>query len=604
MEILINEINDNENFNFNSNFIFKDKIANGSFGTVIHAIDIQNNKEVAIKIINKNGAKKDLISKMKEEVSILKKLNHKNIVQYFDYTESISKLYISMEYIKYGTLKQYIKTHKNISEKDASIIIKKLLSAVEYLHNNQICHRDIKPENIMFSKENDLTSIKLIDFGLSYQNFNNLLISDYCGTLLYMAPEQIEKKSYNFTVDIWSIGIILYMLLNNGQHPFYNNGDLKKEFLIKLKNWKFNFCNNISFMGNSLIKKLLEINPSWRYTANKAIRHPWITRNINDDIPKTFNEILSMRNNFKNAKFIMLISIFLNFFKKNEKKIFFFSKGFFWNKKDKKNLHGNFYKIGNEYINKVLYYNNKKKIEMNKIKQKCFDILTKEELNKIKEEKRNSIKRNSIRRISIHNLIFTTQNSKNHILSNQKILKTPKKIKKKEQKIKSDIQKNKYKLKLNFQNNSPIKIQQKKSLINLKPKPILSEINSIENILDTSLNKIRTSRTLKYNLYSYSNTKSNYLSRNHIKNILKKEESISISPNQKLSISPNEKQITKILYLNSNNKDNQKNFNLLPKVNFNIKKNIDNIDDNISIIPLILPNNRFKSKNSKKILKY
>ncbi len=597
MEIFINEINDDEYFNFNSNFIFKEKIANGSFGTVIHAIDTQNNKEVAIKIINKNGAKKDLISKMKEEVSILKKLNHKNIVQYYDYTETISKLYITMEYIKYGTLKQYIKTHNNILEKDASIIIKKLLSAVEYLHNKQICHRDIKPENIMFSKENDLTSIKLIDFGLSYQNFNNLLIGDYCGTLLYMAPEQIEKKSYNFTVDIWSIGIILYMLLNNGQHPFYNNGDVKKQFLNKLKNWKFNYCNNVSFMGNSLMKKLLEINPSWRYTANKALNHPWITRNINDNIPKTFNEILNMRNNIKNAKFIMLISIFLNFFQKNQKQFFTISKSFFWNKKDKKN---NIYKIRNDYINKILYYNTKKRIEMNKINQKCFDILTKEELNKIKEEKRNSLKRNSIKRISIHNLILTTQTSKNYILSNQKILKTPKKIKKKEHKIKSDIQKDKYKLKLNIHNNTPIKIQPKKSLINIKPKPFLSDINSNENILDTSINKIKTSRTLKYNNYNYSNTKPNHLKRNYINNTLKKEESLSFSPNKKLTLSPNEKQITKILYLNINNKDNLKNYNLLPKVNYNIKKNIENIDDNFSIIPLILPNNRFKGKIQKK----
>ena len=563
MEIFINEINDDEYFNFNSNFIFKEKIANGSFGTVIHAIDTQNNKEVAIKIINKNGAKKDLISKMKEEVSILKKLNHKNIVQYYDYTETISKLYITMEYIKYGTLKQYIKTHKNISEKDASIIIKKLLSAVEYLHNKQICHRDIKPENIMFSKENDLTSIKLIDFGLSYQNFNNLLIGDYCGTLLYMAPEEIEKKSYNFTFDFWSIGIILYMLLNNGQHPFYNNGDVKKEFLNKLKIWKFNFCNNVSFMGNSLMKKLLEINPSWRYTANKALNHPWITRNINDNIPKTFNEILNMRNNIKNDKFIMLISIFLNFFQKNQKQFFTISKSFFWNRKDKKN---NIYKIRNDYINKILYYNTKKRIEMNKINQKCFDILTKEELNKIKEEKRNSLKRNSIKRISIHNLILTTQTSKNYILSNQKILKTPKKIKKKEHKIKSDIQKDKYKLKLNIHNNTAIKIQQKKSVINIKPKPFLSDINSNENILDTSINKIKTSRTLKYNNYNYSNTKPNHLKRNYINYTLKKEESLSFSPNKKLTLSPNEKQITKILYLNINNKDNLKNYNLLPKV--------------------------------------
>ena len=99
------------------------------------------------------------------------------------------------------------------------------------------------------------------------------------------------------------------------------------------------------------MKKLLEINPSWRYTANKALNHPWITRNINDNIPKTFNEILNMRNNIKNAKFIMLISIFLNFFQKNQKQFFTISKSFFWNRKDKKN---NIYKIRNDYINKIL----------------------------------------------------------------------------------------------------------------------------------------------------------------------------------------------------------------------------------------------------------
>ena len=76
------------------------------------------------------------------------------------------------------------------------MIIKGILSAINYLHSNQICHRDIKPENIMFSRENNLNSIKLIDFGLSLQNFDSLYSSDYCGTFVYMAPEQIEKKSY------------------------------------------------------------------------------------------------------------------------------------------------------------------------------------------------------------------------------------------------------------------------------------------------------------------------------------------------------------------------------------------------------------------------
>ena len=93
--------------------------------------------------------------------------------------------------------------------KKFGIILKQIFSAVVYLHGKQICHRDIKPENIMLSRENDLKSIKIIDFGLSAQNFDKLMNSDYCGTYIYMAPEQIEKKLYFISVDIWSIGFEL-----------------------------------------------------------------------------------------------------------------------------------------------------------------------------------------------------------------------------------------------------------------------------------------------------------------------------------------------------------------------------------------------------------
>ena len=115
-----------------------------------------------------------------------------------------------MEFIKFGTLKTWLVNHKeNIKEEEASLILSQILSAVQYLHSNDICHRDIKPENIMFANKDDLTSLKLIDFGLSASNFLEFQESEYCGTFLYMAPEQIEKKTYSITVDIWSIGIIM-----------------------------------------------------------------------------------------------------------------------------------------------------------------------------------------------------------------------------------------------------------------------------------------------------------------------------------------------------------------------------------------------------------
>jgi hypothetical protein len=262
-----------------------------------------------------------------------------------------------MEYIKYGTLSHWIKNHKKISEEEASIIISHVLSAVVYLHSKQICHRDIKPENIMLSKENDLHSIKIIDFGLSAQNFDKLINNDYCGTYIYMAPEQIEKKLYFISVDIWSIGILMFMLLNNGKHPFYIKGDNRKDFEKKIEVCKINFHNKVSPMAKHLILKLLEPNPSWRYTGAQAIKHPWITRNKEDEVPLTFNEILAKSNNKKILRDLFNICLFMNYFSKNEKR----------------------FNINKEYIDNCNFYDEKFKKRLIKKKEKCLDVLSTDE---------------------------------------------------------------------------------------------------------------------------------------------------------------------------------------------------------------------------------
>ena len=335
---------------------YVETIDHGSFGTVIHVIEISSNKDMAIKVINKSGAKLSSINKMKEEISILRQLNHENIVKFFGFFETNNQLLIKMEYIKYGTLSHWIKNHKKISEEEASIILNHILSAIVYLHSKQICHRDIKPENIMLSKENDLHSIKIIDFGLSAQNFDKLINNDYCGTYIYMAPEQIEKKLYFISVDIWSIGILMFILLNNGKHPFYIKGDNKKDFVKKIMEGKINFYNKVSPMAKHLILKLLEPNASWRYTGAQAIKHPWITRNKYDEIPLTFNELLTKSNNKKIAKDLFNVCLFLNYFSKKKRHSIF--------------------KINKEYIYNCNLYDEKIKEKINKKKEKCLDILS------------------------------------------------------------------------------------------------------------------------------------------------------------------------------------------------------------------------------------
>ena len=321
MEIDIKELDRDFPYELGIDLKYIETLDKGSFGTVLHVFDNKLKMDMALKVIDKTGKKNSYINKMKEEISILRKLNHPNIVNFYGFIETNNQLMIKMEYIKYGTLKNWINNRENINEEEASTIIGRILSAIEYLHGKQICHRDIKPENIMISRKNDLNSIKIIDFGLSSQNFDQLENHNYCGTYIYMAPELIEKKLYFLSIDMWSIGVLMFILLNNGKHPFYVKGDNLKQISQKIKNGKIEFYDNISPMAKHLVKKLLEPNPSWRYTASQAIKHPWITRNKSDKPPVTFNELLTKTSNKKILKDLFNVCLFFNYIckKKNFK---------------------------------------------------------------------------------------------------------------------------------------------------------------------------------------------------------------------------------------------------------------------------------------------
>ena len=435
----MNELTTEFPYELEKDIKFIKEIDHGAFGKVIHAYETKNNLDLAIKVINKGGMGPNLINEMKEEISILKKLDHNNIVKCYGYSETNNQILIKMEYIKYGTLSKYLKSKPKINEQDASIILSAVLSAVEYLHSKHICHRDIKPENIMFSEENNLSSIKIIDFGLSAQHFNYLTNNNYCGTFIHMAPEQIEKKLYTYSVDIWSIGILMYMLLNNGKHPFYQKNDKKEDFIQKIKKGKLYFLNKLSFMAKHLNKKLCEINPSWRYSANLAIKHPWITRNPNDEIPLTFNEILMKNNCKKDGSYLLMICIFLNYYKKKEinmnerEKIA--DNNFYMDNFIKKKNNKLFY-ITKKYINKGNAISLKQKEKYLKQKEKYLEIIStdEEDYSPETEKKQNLIKTKKTKRTSIKKNVkfsvdFSSQNNKklNFIEKNFHLLSIPNK---------------------------------------------------------------------------------------------------------------------------------------------------------------------------------
>ena len=277
--------------------VIKD-LGRGSYGQVKKVRNIQLNEERAMKIVNKKSESSI------NEVEILRKISHPNIANVFEIFEDMRKYYIMMEYLEGGELFEVIINQGFFSELDAAIIMKQLLSAVNYLHSMNIVHRDLKPENIMLShKLNDTNyQIKLIDFGTAKIFDPNKKIKKFIGTSYYIAPEVLDKN-YDYKCDIWSCGIILYILLC-GYPPFNGNTNTDIFYCIKNTEPQFNDeeWNENSAEAISLIKSMIMKNPDERYNANQCLNHPWFK--ILEKEEKT-NKIKSKNNLMLNiSKFV------------------------------------------------------------------------------------------------------------------------------------------------------------------------------------------------------------------------------------------------------------------------------------------------------------
>ena len=585
MEIYMDDLTPEFPYELGNDFKYIETIDHGAFGTVIHVIEISTNKDMAIKVINKTNSSRSSIEKVKEEISILKQLNHQNIVKFFGFFETINQLLIKMEYVRFGTLSKWIKNHKKITEEEASIILAQIFSAVVYLHGKQICHRDIKPENIMLSRENDINGIKIIDFGLSAQHFDKLINNDYCGTYIYMAPEQIEKKLYFISVDIWSIGILMFMLLNNGNHPFYVKGESMKDFNKKIQNCKINFYNKVSPMAKHLILKLLEPNPSWRYNAAQAIKHPWITRNKKDEVPLTFNELLHKANMKKVGRDLFGAMLFINYITKKKK-----------------------YFIDNKYIETCNYYDNKAKKKILKKQEKCLDILStsdgEDSETELPDEKKYLIKKIEIKKAN--NLVNSVQNSF-AISANNIIHKIIKKKKINFAKSMKNIQK------INKINNTdkkiPFSFKKMDYQLNLfstrKRADSLKKKNSDNNKNNNNQHTFRT-HLIKISINSQNDKSQEVLRKNSFKN--QNFENIPRDlNNSKTARIMNYAQKQKI----NNIEEKQQIKKELPEINKIKKKDVSlkqyslNDSDNYNIVPLVLPNIKIVKKvnNLRKCIK-
>ena len=257
--------------------IFPKQLGSGSFGRVFLISHNETKKLYALKVIDKRKllvsyGKLDIIY---NEINIHSKLDHENIIKLYNVHEDAENINIIMEYAEHGNLFELLNKQKNgFSEYKAFEYFIQVVNAVYYLHNNNIIHRDIKPENILIGDDN---KIKLCDFGWAKElTLENR--STFCGTVEYMAPEIVENENYDYGVDIWSLGILLYELLY-GHSPFKANNTKNVILNIKTHELTYDDTNkNVSNSCKDLIKKLLNNNPQKRYKIKDILEHPFIKK--------------------------------------------------------------------------------------------------------------------------------------------------------------------------------------------------------------------------------------------------------------------------------------------------------------------------------------
>uniref|UniRef100_A0A7S2JSJ9 Calmodulin n=1 Tax=Leptocylindrus danicus TaxID=163516 RepID=A0A7S2JSJ9_9STRA len=257
------------------------EIGHGHYGVVRKCMDRETKVWYAIKSIRKS--KVNRLDILKREVKLLQEVRHPNIIRLEEVFEDEKYLHLVTELCTGGELFDRIieKTQSDeghFSEQHASVLVKSILSAIKYCHDEKhICHRDLKPENFLFKDESETAAIKIIDFGLSRHDDENFgVMKTKVGTPYYVAPEVLNRH-YTNACDMWSIGVITYILLC-GYPPFY--GDSDSEIFRSVRAGAYDYpspeWDTISKTAKDFIDKLLQKNPKDRMTASQAMKHPWI----------------------------------------------------------------------------------------------------------------------------------------------------------------------------------------------------------------------------------------------------------------------------------------------------------------------------------------
>ncbi|CAI8602046.1 unnamed protein product [Vicia faba] len=260
-------------------------VGEGSFGKVYKGRRKHTGQTVAMKFIMKHGKTEKDIHNLRQEIEILRKLKHENIIQMLDSFESPQEFCVVTEFAQ-GELFEILEDDKCLPEEQVQAIAKQLVRALHYLHSNRIIHRDMKPQNILIGSG---SIVKLCDFGFARaMSTNTVVLRSIKGTPLYMAPELVREQPYNHTVDLWSLGVILYELFV-GQPPFYTNSVYA--LIRHIVKDPVKYPDSMTPNFKSFLKGLLNKAPESRLTWPALLEHPFVKETNNEIQDRELREI-------------------------------------------------------------------------------------------------------------------------------------------------------------------------------------------------------------------------------------------------------------------------------------------------------------------------